>query len=151
MPEQNSPKDVTYWMGVVDTRLTTMQDLIKNLVQDIRENSTEVKAWRQNVEERLAAGNAQFERHDQKLADHTDRIRSLEDDVRILQSNQMARIEKNGKTEKGGEEGEKDERFVTWSWVRDKLIMPVVIPLLITIVTVSIVISFLISSGFFDK
>lgn len=141
MPPNNLPDDLKYWMGVVDTRLTTLQSLIEGLVNTNKDNWAEFHAWRKGVDERLAIGSTRFEAHEKRLTE-------VEEDIRILQCNQMARIEKNGEAK--GKDDE-DEKFITWSWVRDKLLMPILIPLLITVLTVSIVVSYLMSRGIFDN
>jgi hypothetical protein len=94
----------TYWMGVVETQLTSIQDMLETLTDVQEKNWTEFRAWRNAVDARLAQGSVNFENHGRRLGEVETAIR------------------KNPGLKNGD-----NEKFVSWPWIRDKILVPVVV------------------------
>ena len=119
---RNDEKDtLQYWVGSVDATLANLTMVIREFIRDETTRWDEFRLWRDAVNSSLSRG-------DEQSRNHGDAIRNLEksDQEMILQ---FMEHKKDAEAHHKVEANNVDRlaQFVTWSWIRDKIIVPVIV------------------------
>ncbi len=99
-----------YWMGKVDAILSDLVSKVGQLTSEITRDLRDLRAWRETVETRLLAGSSRFEEHERRLT-------NLEK-LNVQESRHL-----NGESDED-EKKLRDERFVSWPWLLERLFAP---------------------------
>lgn len=121
-------QSLEYWMGKVDATLAEVKRSIEALAASDKRNWNEFHIWRRGVDDRLGQGTMKFDEHEKRLSEHEKRLHRLE------------QIHISG-------EDDDNERYVSWPWIRDKIIVPVVVPFILVAITTIIVVNYLMTTN----
>ena len=108
------PNDIVYWMGRVDGALNEFRSLFKQYVVTNEQNWTDERGWRTTVNNALANLNS--------------RLSVLEGKITMLSQPKEPEKESD---DKHVDETDVEKVAITWKWVVDKLLVPIVTTIVI--------------------
>lgn len=113
---------LAYWIGSVDTTLNTLTNLLQDLIKAEDSKWDEFRRWRDTVNQRLADGSKTMSEQSSQIALLVDNIERLKGGVHDHVQN--VNIHKEHKNRNGNDNL---KQYVSWTWIRDKILVPVVV------------------------
>jgi len=113
-PKAHETNGLAYWIGSVDATLANLTNMMRDFISSEDKRWSEFRGWRDTVNKRLAQGAEHMSSHDAKLVKMEKDCDDLKDEIRehIKNANIKSSIV---------------EKYVSWPWIRDKILVPVVV------------------------
>lgn len=105
--------DLGYWIGSVNTTLTFLVQSVERFIQEEAVKWKEFSKWRDTTNSRLAQGSEHLAEHDRRLDTVESNFKSLIADLRTHAKNKEIHMD------------EKVEKYISWPWVLDNILLPV--------------------------
>jgi len=131
--DEISPTQLAFWMGEINTKVSTLTNMLASLVSSESTKWEAFSKWRDNVNIRLSQGAEKMSAMDSEIHDQQDQITEL----RLALTTHLQALEMNGKP-RSTEEVLK--QFVSWPWLLENILVPILrwaLILLLTYVVIS--------------